>query len=118
MPRIVKSPVERWSGTVTLYEPLDIEQVIAIEDAQDELEEYLRQKGKPAEDGSVEVKWTSRQDRFVIPAISKCIEKWDIEGVKPDPFPASPRNDAHTLTLTLWFELIKIYKGEKEVPNE
>jgi hypothetical protein len=121
MPRIFKSPIERWQGTVTLCEPLDIEQVMLIEDALDALAEVNAQKSGSAYlqqigDGAAELKWTSREDHIFIPVIVRCVEAWELSDFTP--FQATPRNDSHLLVRLLWNELLKIYQGEKQIPNE
>ena len=120
MPRVIKSPVERWQGTVTLCEPLDMEQVMAVEDAQDALTQLEHKSPflNKVMDGKVELTWNSRYDYIVVPAVQKCVEKWDLDGFQHDPFQATPRNDSHTLINTLWAEVWKIYQGEQQIPNE
>ncbi len=120
MPRVIKSPIERWQGTVTLYEPLDIEQVMLIEDAMDTLAAADPKRSAYMEKlrGEKDITWTSREDYIFIPVIQRCVEKWELQDFTPSPFQATPRNDSHTLVRLLWGEILKIYQGEKQVPNE
>jgi hypothetical protein len=123
MPRVFTSTIERWQGTVTLCEPLDIEQVMLIEDALDALAEvHAQKKGSiylsQLPSGGADLQWTSREDHIFIPVIERCVQKWDLQNFTPSPFQATPRSDSHILVRLLWNELLKIYQGEKEVPNE
>lgn len=124
MPRKVKSPVARWKGTVTLCDPLTIEQVMAIEDALDaatrvQPSDFLKKlKEDDGEVNTAELKWSSREDGLFIPVIMDCVEQWDLKNFTPDPFPGTPRRDSHLLVQTLWSELLSIYQGEREIPNE
>jgi hypothetical protein len=121
MPRIIKSPVERWQGTITLCEPLTIEQCMAIEDALDALAETEPKASKylsKINEGKVDLDWGSRQDVLFIPAIQGCIEKCELDGFTVHPWQGSPRGDSHLLVRALWSELLKIYQGEQQIPNE
>lgn len=116
----VKSPVERWAGEVVLYDPLTIEQVIKIEDALDESVEIKDSKFiqalNAAQDGKISLQWTSRLDAVYLPVIASCVESHTLP-FEFDKFPATPRKDSHLLVATLWSALLKIYRGEIEVPN-
>lgn len=110
MPKVVTSPVKRWSGTVTLADPLTIAQVQKIEEAL-----------TPPESGADGKVWISALDAGKIPALIACAMEWKLEdfpeAVTLDTFPASPRKDSHALVEALFAELIRIYAGEVEIPN-
>jgi len=116
----VKSPVERWAGEVVLCDPLTLEQVMAIEDALDAGIEIGDSKFLSAleksGDGKVSLQWSSRLDKIYIPVISQCVESHTLP-IDFARLPASPRKDSHLLIATLWSELLKIYRGEIEIPN-
>jgi Uma2 family endonuclease len=57
-------------------------------------------------------------DAEKLPAVLACVEKWELENFNPEPFPASPRGASHKLIDFIFSELVTIYMGEKEVPNE
>lgn len=117
----IKSPVERWAGEVVLCDPLTLEQVIAIEDALDagvdlKDSEFLKSLASSAE-GKASLRWSSRMDAVFLPVIAKCIKSHTLP-IDFDNYPATPRQDSHTLILILWDALIKIYRGTVDVPNE
>lgn len=111
--KIVQSPVQRWPGSVTLSQPLTLPQARLIEAA-------LRPIQSDTADG--ERVWFSTLDAAQLPAIIACVEKWELSGfpetVTADNFPASPRGDSHKLIEWLYKEILAVYFGESEIPNE
>ena len=102
----IKNP---WTGSVTIADPLTLPQVEIIEDAID-----IKPDGEKV--------YLTVFDKKNLPAVFACVEKWDLENF-PDPvtdnnFPMSPRGASHDLISWIWSEIIKIYIGEQEVPNE
>jgi len=100
----------KWAGSVEIADPLTIPQVQLIEAG-------LTPPEKNA-DGTV---WTSAIDSGKLPALFGCITKWELkglEGVTLETFPATPRKASHALVDFLFSELVKIYAGDVEVPNE
>jgi len=100
----------KWAGTVEIADPLTIPQVQLIEAA----------LTPPAagEDGKL---WTSALDVGKLPAIFACVTSWNLSGLENvtlETFPATPRKASHALVDFIFAELIKIYSGEVEVPNE
>lgn len=133
MPKKIDVQIKGFEGSVTFFEPLFLEQVLAIEDAQDAAAEQAppsalltklnELSGKVDDKGEViRVTWSSRVDKHFIPAICKSVEKWEIAGlpekVTPETFPMSPRSRTIELINFLFGELVKIYSGEIDVPNE
>ncbi len=80
MGKVITSPVKKWQGTVTLRDPLSLPQVVAIQDANAEVQAL----GKKTT--------LQKQHNILVPVLLDCIEKWDLEGIDdpPNPFPASP----------------------------
>ena len=132
--------IKGFEGTVVFSEPLNLEQVFAIEEAQEQADEIepsklltkivaarvaldAQKKGEqpPEIADGFGVHWTSRTDGAFLPAILLCVREWHLAGVpeKPtiDTFPATPRNKASELVNWLWSEITEIYQGETEVPN-
>src|SRR5574343_977693 len=120
----INSPSKRWPGHVVLHDPLNLEQVFAIEDAQDAATELEPSKflQKVNELGQVQVSttWSSRVDGLLIPAILKCVNEWHLENFPDEPnleyFPATPRKDARELIDWLWSEIDKLYTGVVDIP--
>jgi len=132
MSRIVLSAIEGYQGRVILRAPLNLEQVFAIETAQDAAAEIepsafwtkvneLRDiKG---DDGKIlKASWSSHSDKYFLEAILTCAEKFEIEGIEENPtlenFPMTPRDKARDFVQLVWDELQIIYNGERAVPNE
>jgi len=135
--KVITSPLERWKGTVTLADPLDMTQAMAIEDGL-RLPEHpeLTKLQEAYDDAVLDFGAESRQvmrakkkldsfrlpytlwDSQRIPAIQACVVSWDLEGFTRDPFPFSPREDTHRLVDWIFAELTQIYVGEKTVPKE
>ena len=107
MSKQITSPLTRWAGTVTISDPLTIPQAHLIEAG-------LKQP-EAQEEGRI---WLSVIDEMKLPAILGCVEKWELENFTHDPFPASPRSDSHKLVDWIYGELLKVYFGEAEIPNE
>ena len=121
----VISPSTRWTGHVLLHDPLNLDMVFAIEEAQDKATEIEESKflKKVSEAGvSIGTTWSSKSDALLIPVFLKCVSEWHLDNFPETPdadnFPASPRKDVRVLIDWLWDEINKVYTGEVEVPNE
>jgi len=127
MSKIINSDIEGFKGRVTFHSPLNLEQVFCFEDAKDssaELEPsaFLKRLNEVTGEESVSISWSSRADKFIIPALLKCIEKFECENMAEimtlENFPLTPRHQTQAFIDFLWNELHKIYLGETEIPNE
>ena len=106
MPKTITSPVERFPGSVTIADPMRIDQAQAVEVALIAIQ-------------ALETPRQSDIDAVTIPAIMANVEKWELSGV--DGFiPASPRVDSSKLINWLFTQILQIYSGSGEVqdPNE
>lgn len=119
------STVKGFEGSVTFHDPLNIEQVFAIEDAQDmatevEPSKFLT-KISEAQGQTIQAAWSSRSDRLFIPAILLCVKEWQVPTLPSpltvDNFPFTPRGRASEFINWLWNEVTEIYQGETEIPN-
>lgn len=117
MSKTITSPIVRWQGTVTLSEPLTLPQAEAIEQAQSLLQEKIKEL--------VEKKITEffflELDKLKAVAINLCLEKWSLDNFTPladNTVPFSPRKESHQLIDWLFDEILKVYTGDLEVPNE
>jgi len=107
MSKTITSPVKRFSGTVTIADPLTFPQVAALDEAMfqaSELGDNVRQ---------------SRFNATLEPAVMACVESWDISGMTAHPqhMPASPRAAANELFDWLMREILALYKEADEIPN-
>ena len=113
MSKVITSPVQRWAGTVTIADPLTLPQAAVIEDAI---------SGYEPTEGNVKIISLRVNDEKQLPAILACVEKWELakfpESVTLENFPASPRAASHNLVSWIFQEIIKVYFGEAEIPNE
>lgn len=109
MSKVITSPIKRWTGTVTIADPLTIPQAQLIEAGMKQPE------AQEADNGRV---WLSVIDAMKLPAVLGCVEKWELENFTSDPFPASPRADSHKLIDFIFSEILQVYFGEAIVPNE
>lgn len=111
MSKVIKSPLQRWAGEVTISDPLTLSQAHLIEDG------LTQPQG--GEDGRI---WFTVIDDKQLPAILGCVEKWSLSNFPENPtlenFPASPRGDSHKLIDWLFSEIRNVYFGEAQVPNE
>lgn len=109
MPKVITSPVKQFPGTVTLTEPLFLPQAEVIEEALD----------FKVDGDTIRI---TTLDKKYLPAVFACVEKWDLVNFQVDPaaqtIQMSPRRASHEVVDWIWSEIIKIYIGESEVPNE
>jgi len=116
----IESKSKRWPGTVTLSDPMTLPQVIAFEKALQDSGEFFEDK-----DGSRVLKpkmmWGGPDAAYIVGVLA-CVEKWELEGfpkkVSSDNFPATPRKDSHELVQWLFGEILSVYAGEIDIPNE
>lgn len=111
--KLVQSKIERYPGSITLADPLNIRQAMLVEAGMQRPKE-----DEVGEDGKV---WLSVVDEKRLPAICACVEKWELENfpndVTPETFPASPRLDTAKLIEWLFYEIRLVYFGDLSVPN-
>lgn len=105
MGKVITSPVKRWAGTVTLQDPLTFPAYIAwrdaIRDAQAFKDDYLRYSAA------------------LLPGVLACVEKWELKGFAPAPFPATPRASSDKLLAWLLREIGAVANegGEDDDPK-
>lgn len=131
MTKIINSEVEGFKGKVHFASPLNLDQVFAIEDAKDNaiqiepsafLTKLNEVQGNKDDKGEIiKAQWSSKADKFFIPALLMCVEKFDVENIPEKPtletFPLTPRGKSQQFIDFLWAQLENIYAGEVEVPN-
>ena len=110
MPKTITSPVEKFPGTVTISDPMRIDQAQAVERALHGIRELRESK----------VGLSTDYDAFVIPAILANIEDSTIPGVDKDFVPASPRAASSEMINWLFTQILRVWNGSGEVqdPNE
>lgn len=105
--RIVKSPVERWPGTVTFKEPIPLSDVIALEKAMREARKLTDEKGIITEEYTI-----GEYHQIIVPSLRGCIEEYDIPGLDLDKWPGAPKSDAVDFTSWVITQVMSIYAGE------
>jgi len=109
MSKVITSPVKRYSGTVTLHDPLTFPQSIAFEDAL----ESVRALGDTA---------TLSKIRYAfLPGVLACVESWSLNGGFPerpalDTFPSTPKAPIGELIEWLIAEVSALYRDSEDVP--
>ena len=108
MPKVCVSPSLRWPGQVTLSSPMSLPQALAWEKAI-----------RTAQNLEGDITLTDI-NYAMLPGILACVKSWELEGLDPDKFPASPRADSRDLISWLVKEIAHVYMGEEEKadPNE
>ena len=97
MGRVLQSPVKRWAGTVTVADPLTFTQFIAWNDALREAHQHKAIDEKPGD--------YLRYCAALLPGVLACVEKWELKGFSPSPFPATPRDSSDKLLAWLLREI-------------
>lgn len=96
-----------WPGSVTIYQPLTLPQSELIEPAIDSRQKQTRM---------------SEFDRLQLPVVLACVEKFELADFPAEPtmetWPISPRNPSRMLIQWIFNEILKVYFGELEIPNE
>jgi hypothetical protein len=110
--KVIPSPIKRFPGSVTIADPLTLPQVEAIEAAVDH----------PKTLEPEALYYFTVYDKPQMSAMFACVEKWQLqnfpETVNIDTFPMSPRKASHELIKWLFGEILKVYNGELDIPNE
>jgi hypothetical protein len=110
MSKVINSSFEKWSGSVTIADPITIPQAQLIEAAM---------RRPDVTEG--ERVWLSVIDAMQLPAIMGCVEKWELsnmpENITAENFPASPRAESHKLISWLFREISNVWRGDIEIPN-
>lgn len=106
MPKTISSPVERWPGTVVLYEPMTLVHEAAWEKA---MTLYDREAGMAA------------NALALLPGVFACVQEWHLANFPDRPtvdnFPTRPRLDRSKLLAWLINEISDLYREEELVPN-
>ena len=112
MSKVIKSPVDRFAGTITISDPLTLPQVVAVQEALREADEL-----KAADPNASQAKY----NLSLLPGILACVEKVDIPGmenVTPETWPGSPYQSSAKLVAWLIGEIIDLFReAEAPVPN-
>jgi hypothetical protein len=111
MGKVITSPVKRFSGTVTLADPLTFPQYKAWQAAARLANEAIN--SGTATPGDV--------DALLVPGVLACVEAWHLERfpapVGVENFPATPRKASGQLLGWLVREITALTQGEDEDPK-
>jgi len=120
MGKKIESPVEKFSGYVIISDPMTMPQVLAIEEALITSNAFFDDK-KGNRILKPDVLWSAPDKEYLKGAIL-CVEEWHLgnmpESITSDTFPFTPRAASRQLIHWLFDEVLKVYAGEIEVPNE
>ena len=117
MSKTIKSPVKKWPGAVTLHDPLSLPQVVAIKEAFNSALELGSEKNKKGETIITDL---SLYHKELAPAITDCVQSWDLEGIDnpPSPFPGTPIKPAAEVINWLSEEVTELFQEAEDPPNE
>ena len=103
--RVITCPVQRWTGTAQLSDPMTVMQVAVIERA-------ISAAQKLDDPTKAEV------EAALLPALLACVDKFSLanlpERMTIDNWPGTPRLDSVRLFDWLLGEVMRIYRGEVE----
>lgn len=105
MGKTIESPSKKWTGSVVLSDPLTLPQALAWE-------KCIRNARNL--EGEITI---TDINNAMLPGILACVETWELEGLDPNKFPASPRKQSRDLITWLINEITRIYMGEEEKAN-
>lgn len=124
MSKKLECPVKHFEGFVIFCEPLTMPQVMAIDKGVVLRGEFFEEKEVEGQRGyylKPDTAWSS-PDNEALKAILECVEEWNLknvpENVTAETFPGSPRKASKDLISWLWGEVLNIYKGETDIPND
>jgi len=125
MPKVIQSPVTQFPGTVTLYDPLTMPQVVIIDECLLNRRQYFEEVDIDGGERGYVLKgdtFPSAPDTVGVGAIVECVQEFALKNfpdkVTAETFPGSPRGPSRELISWLILEIIKVYNGETEIPNE
>ena len=116
MSKVLQRKMEPFTGSVTLSDPLSLEQEAAVERANYHLERAIENIDGEADGVSI-------RTLAILPGVLACVEKWNIAGIPENPtiqtWPTRPRNAVVSLVSWLFVEIGKIYTDaqDPEIPN-
>ena len=115
MGKEIKSPVKKWPGTVTLYDPLSLPQVVAFQDALQSAKDLAWE-----DEEDIETLKLAAYHGELFPAVLSCVEKWELEGIAdpPDPFPGTPRKASAELMIWLTTGITELFNEDEEKKSE
>lgn len=106
-----------WQGNIHLPAGFILEQIEVIEEAMEKTRNVTREAIEEKKGLMYTV-----TDKLKLFPIVLCVKEWQLEGfpkdVTVDNFPLSPRQTSHEFIRWLWNEVLAIYFGEIEIPNE
>ena len=108
MPKRIECPVEKYTGYVILHDPLTFPQVIAFQDAINNVR---------SEEG---ITWT-RLRYELLQGILPCVKEWHLENFPDEPtidtFPATPLIQAGKVVDWLQREITELLSEAENIPN-
>ena len=119
MSKVIQSPVDHFTGEVTLSDPLSFPQVFAFRDAM-AAGRALIQVEEDAEGDETEVDQLE-YNFAVLPGVLACVEKWDLDNMPASPeldtFPATPSLESNEMLSWLLGEVVSIFRRDEPDPE-
>ena len=124
MPKVIECTIKPFVGSVTLYDPMAMPMVMGLDVCLTTRRDFFEEKEV---DGDLVYTLKSRTgwsapDSEALKGIIPCVEKWELacfpESVTVETFPGTPRVASKKLVDWLLAEILKVYSGELEIPNE
>jgi len=110
MPKTCVSPVKYFSGHVVLTDPIPLPQVGIFERS-------------IADSRALVAPTLAEVQAAAVPGILACVDEWHLahlskEQLSPDNWPGTPREASAALIQWLVSEIMLVYRGELEIPND
>ena len=121
MTKVITSPVKKFSGTVTLHDPLTFPQVIAFQSAIRDAQKLIHTDPESGEavfvDGGDFIQFRYE----LLKGIIECVEKFDLANmpdvITAETFPSTPLVSSGKVVNWLRDELTKILVDDEDSPN-
>jgi hypothetical protein len=120
MGKVATSPVGKFSGSVTICDPLNMAQTLGWEKAMRDARALMAEIRTANPDNFTEIinERISELNAVYLPGLLGCVEEWHLNGVPSSPtyetFPLTPHREAARLIDWLIGEVLTIWAGEGE----
>ena len=117
MSKVIKSPVEHFTGEVTLSDPLSFPQVFKFRDAMAAGRALIQEDAESEETEVDQLEYNFA----VLPGVLACVEKWNLDHCPANPdldtFPATPSLESNEMLSWLLVEVVSIFRKDDPDPE-